>query len=62
MGQTPCGADATAFGITAGILTPFFISSLRERARQFDNLIAYVDRMMGRYYPEFAWAPLREAA
>jgi len=62
MGETPCGADATAFGILAGILTPFFISSLRERARQFDNLVAYVDRMMGRYYPDFAWAPLQEAA
>jgi glutathione S-transferase len=61
-GETPCGADATAFGMLAGILTPFFISSLRERAQQFDNLVAYVDRMMGRYYPEFAWAPLREAA
>ena len=62
MGDAPCGADATAFAIMAGILTPFFISPLRERAQQFDNLIAYVDRMMGRYYPEFAWTSLREAA
>jgi glutathione S-transferase len=62
MGDAPCGADATAFGIVAGILTPFFASPLRERARQFGNLVAYVDRMMGRYYPDFAWTPLREAA
>ena len=62
MGKTPCGADATAFGVMAGILTPFFVSPLRERAQQFDNLIAYVDRMMERYYPEFAWTPLCEAA
>jgi glutathione S-transferase len=62
MGDTPCGADATAFGMLAGILTPFFDSPLRERTQQFGNLVAYVDRMMGRYYPEFAWAPLREAA
>ena len=62
MGKSPCGADATAFGVMAGILTPFFVSPLRERARQFDNLIAYVDRMMERYYPEFAWTPLCEAA
>jgi glutathione S-transferase len=62
MGETPCGTDATAFGALAGVLTPFFISSLRERAGQFNNLIAYVDRMMGQYYPEFAWAPLEEAA
>jgi glutathione S-transferase len=62
MGEAPCGADATAFGILAGILTPFFVSSLRERAQQFGNLIAYVDRMMERYYPDFVWTPLREAA
>jgi glutathione S-transferase len=62
MGETPCGADATAFGIMAGIFTPFFVSPLRERAQQFGNLIAYVDRMMGHYYPEFSWTPLEEAA
>jgi glutathione S-transferase len=61
-GDKPCGADATAFGALAGILTPFFDSNLRERTEQFQNLTAYVDRMMGQYYPEFAWTPLREAA
>src|SRR5205807_2150955 len=61
-GDTPCGADATAFGALAGILTPFFESTLRSRAEEFDNLTAYVDRMMEQYYPEFAWAPLRQAA
>jgi glutathione S-transferase len=62
MGEEPCGTDATAFGALAGILTPFFDSPLRERAKQFGNLTAYVDRMMNQYYPEFAWAPLQEAA
>jgi hypothetical protein len=62
MGETPCGIDATAFGALAGILTPFFTSQLRERTEQFGNLVAYVDRMMVRYYPEFAWLPLRQAA
>jgi len=62
MGSTPCGVDATAFGVLGGILTPFFSSSLRERAGQFENLVAYVDRMMGQYYPEFAWSALLEAA
>jgi len=62
MGNTPCGTDATAFGALAGILTPFFDSKLRERAEHFQNLTAYVDRMMLLYYPEFAWAPLQEAA
>jgi hypothetical protein len=35
---------------------------LRERAEQFQNLTAYVDRMMFQYYPDFAWTPLRQAA
>jgi glutathione S-transferase len=62
MGETPCGMDATAFGALAGILTPFFESPLRQRTEQFANLTAYVDRMMLLYYPEFAWAPLQQAA
>jgi hypothetical protein len=35
---------------------------LRDRAEQFANLTAYVDRMMLQYYPDFAWTPLRQAA
>ena len=62
MGNTPCGTDATAFGALAGILPPFFPSPLRQRAEQFANLTAYVDRMMLHYYPEFAWTRLQEAA
>jgi glutathione S-transferase len=59
MGERPCGVDATAFGALAGILTPFFTSKLRSQVEKFDNLTAYVDRMMGQYYPEFAWTPVR---
>jgi glutathione S-transferase len=62
MGDTPCGTDATAFAALAGMLTPFFTSPLRERAEQFSNLTAYVDRMMPIYYPDFAWAAQRQAA
>jgi glutathione S-transferase len=62
MGERPCGTDATAFGALAGIMTPFFSSHLRERAEEFGNLAAYVDRMMLQYYPEFAWKHEREAA
>ena len=62
LGGVPCGIDATAFGALAGILTPFFDSRLRDRAEEFQNLAAYVDRMMLQYYPEFAWARAREAA
>jgi len=62
LGNKPCGTDAAAFGALAGILTPFFSSRLRERAEGFDNLVAYVDRLMLHYYPEFAWKQEREAA
>jgi hypothetical protein len=35
---------------------------LRSEVEKFGNLSAYVDRMMRQYYPEFAWAKVREAA
>jgi glutathione S-transferase len=62
MGDKPCGMDATAFGALSGILTPFFESKLRAKAGEFDNLTAYVNRMMLQYYPEFEWGRQREAA
>ena len=62
MGDKPCGLDATAFGALAGIVTPFFASKLRSEVETFGNLVAYVDRMMRQYYPDFAWAKVREAA
>lgn len=62
MGDRPCAVDATAFGVLAGLLTPFFDSPLRDRASEFANLVAYVDRMMARYYPEHIWQPLKAAA
>jgi glutathione S-transferase len=62
MSDSPCGSDATAFGALAGILTPFFDSPLRQRADRFENLTAYVDRMMLQYFPEFSWKSQRQAA
>lgn len=55
MGERPCGMDATAFGILAGILTPFFESPLRRKAEDYENLVAYVERMMRRYYADHPW-------
>jgi glutathione S-transferase len=55
-GDAPCGVDATAFAMVAGVLTPFFHSQLRKRAERHTNLIAYRDRMMQQYYPEFVRA------
>lgn len=55
-GSLPSSADATAFGMVAGVLTPFFTTKLRERALGLKNLVEYSDRMMRRYYPEFVRA------
>jgi glutathione S-transferase len=55
MGNKPCGADATAFAMLAGIATPFFDSPLRRRVEESATLMAYLDRMMSQYYPEHPW-------
>lgn len=62
MGDKPCGTDAMAFASLAGLMTPFFDSPLRQRALEFSNLVAYVDRMMARYYPEHQWQRMIAAA
>lgn len=58
MGARPTSVDAIAFGVLAGLLTPYFDAPLRDRAMTFGNLTAYVDRMMAGVYPDFAWTPL----
>ena len=65
MGARPTSVDAVAFAVLAQFLTPFFDHPLRRRAEGFCNLVAYVDRMMARYFPDFPWIaaePPREAA
>jgi glutathione S-transferase len=54
-GDRPCGADATVFALLANTLTPFFTGELRRRAEGFGTLVAYVDRLMAQFYPEFEW-------
>jgi glutathione S-transferase len=62
MGEIPCAADGAAFGVVSMLLTPYFESELRTRALGFGNLVAYVDRMMGEFYPHHAWGTLKAAA
>jgi glutathione S-transferase len=62
MGDRPCGTDATAFAMVAGILTPYFDSALRLRVLQMANLTFYVERMMTQYYPDHAWSAKALAA
>jgi glutathione S-transferase len=55
MGDSPSAVDATAFGVLASVATPFFDTPLRRAVKAHPNLVAYVARMMQRYYPEHAW-------
>lgn len=59
-GGQPCGADATAFGVLAGVVTPFFDTPLRRKAEALPNVVGYVERMMLRFYPDFAWGEVAE--
>jgi glutathione S-transferase len=55
MGEAPAGVDATAFGMLACVLTPFFDTPLRRAAQRHANLVDYVARMMRRHYPDHRW-------
>jgi len=57
----PVGVDATAFAMLAAIMTPAFDTPLRREAERYPRLVAYVGRMMARYYPAHPWG-LRQAA
>ena len=54
LGAAPAGADATVFAFVAGALTTHFESPLRDKMQTMQNLVAYRDRMMQEFYPEFA--------
>jgi len=54
MGEKPTGTDATAFGMVAGLLTPHFDCDLRDAVLAHANLVSYSERMVERYYPDFA--------
>jgi glutathione S-transferase len=53
MGAQPCGADATLFAFASGTLCPLFDTPIRSAAEARPNLVAYVERMRGQYFPDF---------
>ncbi|HEY8615091.1 glutathione S-transferase family protein [Phenylobacterium sp.] len=61
-GDRPCGADAVAVAILAALYTPVFPCELQARAQAYGNLVAYTDRLMAAFYPEFAWEVQPEPA
>lgn len=56
MGAAPCGADATVFAFVAGTLCPTFDSPVRKKMEATPNLVAYAQRMMAEFFPNFAKA------
>lgn len=50
MGDEPCAADASVFGIVTSILTPPLESPLRASMQQHANLIAYRDRITKKFF------------
>jgi len=54
LGNEPCGSDATVFAFLACGLTPHFSSPLRDKLQSMPSLVAYHDRMMREYFPDFA--------
>ncbi|MEL7047486.1 MAG: glutathione S-transferase family protein [Pseudomonadota bacterium] len=53
MGDHPCGADAVVFGTITNMLPEIFDTKVRAITEGHPNLIAYRDRCMARWYPEF---------
>ncbi len=51
-GERPCAADAAVFAMLALLMDPASQSPTRDAALSTTNLVAYRDRMAGRYFPE----------
>lgn len=54
MGDEPCGADASVLSTIVSILCPAFETPLRDATERHANLVAYRDRGLSRWLPEFA--------
>ncbi|MDB5470208.1 MAG: glutathione S-transferase [Caulobacter sp.] len=53
-GDRPTGSEAVVFSILATTLNPWFDCPLRPRFEALPTLVAYVERMMDRFYPDRA--------
>jgi glutathione S-transferase len=53
-GDVACGADATVFAFVAAVLSPSWESPIRDAAAAAPNLVAYRDRLMNRFFADFA--------
>ncbi len=54
LGEEPCLWDASAFSYLANLVYVRIPSPLQQAAEGFPQVLAYCDRMMARYFPEFS--------
>lgn len=52
-GDRPVGSEAVVYSTLMVTLNPFFDSALHRRAEAMPTLVAYVERMTDRFYPDF---------
>jgi glutathione S-transferase len=51
-GDRPVGSEAVVYSTLMVTMNPFFDSALRDRAAAMPTLVAYVERMNARFYPD----------
>jgi glutathione S-transferase len=56
VGPTPCAADASVFAMLVLLMDPATRSATHDAALAKPNLVAYRDRIMKKYFPDFAAA------
>ncbi len=54
MGEECTAVDASTFGTVANVLSEAFDTAMLEHAKSKANLVAYRDRCMAQWFPEFA--------
>jgi glutathione S-transferase len=53
LGPQPSGADAAAFAFITACMASIFESPVCDKMKSMNNLVAYRDRMMAEFYPNF---------
>lgn len=51
-GDRPVGSEAAIYGILATGMNPYFTSPLQQAMAAKPTLVAYIERMNGRFYPD----------
>ena len=55
LGEAPTTLDASAFGMLSNIVWPPIESPLKTHTQGLENLVAFCQRVLERYYPDAPW-------